>query len=792
MSIFLRKTIPYLLFFISYNAICQNGIIKGNTIDNSTGKPVEFATVTLLSALDSSLVKGDITDSLGYFEFTNISIGEYVLIVSSIEYQKIVKGNLTIHSPEQLLSLGKLGLITDSKLLGEVVVNGSKPVIERVNGSVLINMNSSVFKSTISVIDALKKAPGIQVKSDGTVLMRNSITPKILIDGKDVPMSPTELHSYLNNLRPDEIESIEIINNPSAKYDSQYKGIINLHLKRDKSLGFAGSISTAYRQNLYGGLNNNMSLSYKTPKVTYSSRAGFVDMGSIYDYLGTQILDSKSTLITSTSIPSTTKNILYEFGVDYSITKNKKIGVLIKGFISDTKLESLSESVFSNNSLANISQVMEAKPHKDNYSLNTNYEINTSDNQFRVSGSLANYRNQDNQDIINHNAQRNLSTWKANLGNNVFMKIAQLDYSKNIFGGKLDIGSKISSISTDNNLRYDTLANAIFTLDKARTNNFVYDENILSFYSNFRKSFNNVEYQFGLRVENTNTIANSITLNQITNRSYLRLLPSLSINYTLNDDESLSLEFSRRLKRPNFDDLNPFRFYVSPFTYSEGNPFLLPQETNLLTLGYNYKNLGVLVGVGQDKNEMTSLPLFSSKTNITAFTMQNIDSYNYYSLELNFPLSITNFWKIQHNLNSYLTESKITYLEKLYSQNITSFIFSGSQVFTFLKKWNLDISYDYHSASGDALYAIKPFYSINLGIQKAFYKNRLNVKAAFNDVLYSNFQRVYFREQSIYNIDYNQKNGTRRFTIQLSYRFGKSTFKVKNVGSTEEESRTKR
>ena len=636
----------------------QTGIIKGKAIDGTTNKPVEFASVTILSAVDSSLIKGELTDTTGKFELSNLKQGRYILVISSVEYQKVSKGPYKIDLNQDVLDLGEVKLITDVKTLQEVIVRGSKPIIERRVGSIVMNMDNKFFKTSTNAIDVLKKAPGLLVKPDGSILMRNSVTPKVFIDGKDVPMSASELNNYLNNLRPEQIESIEIINNPSSKYDAQYKGIIDIRLKRDTNLGLSGSYAVRYGQNIYSGFRNNLNLTYKTAKMVYTTRLGYADYGNIYEYTGVQVLTNGRSLITNTTLPSFSKDLSYLVGVDYAVNSKQSIGIILKGYYNTSNMTSNSQSTFDTEN-NNVEQFLTSKPKNTSYSANLNYDIKLDKGKLNFAGSVANYINDDNQDINNKNSSKFNSIWKANLNSDFLIKVIQGDYMTELGRGRLEIGSKFSSVTTNNNLRYDTLAVATFVLDPSRTNSFIYDENVVAGYINYSKEYKKIGYKIGLRVENTISTANSITLNQITNREYIKWLPSFGLNYNIDDNQTISLDFSRRLRRPNFNELNPFRFYLSAFTYTEGNSFLLPQETNLMTASYNYKNLGFSFNLGKDINPISQLPFLDPKTNVTAFLQKNLNENTYFGGDISYPFTISKSWKMQHNLNVSVNQSKI-------------------------------------------------------------------------------------------------------------------------------------
>lgn len=795
----MRFSIAFILCFFSTTSFAQQGTIKGKAIEDKTQKSVEFASVALLSAKDSSLVKGAMTDTSGVFELSNIQEGTYILTISSVEYQKVFRGPLLINLQQSLLDLGQIKLITDNKLLQEVVVKGSKALFERKMGGVVMNLDNKLFKTSANAFDVLSKAPGIQVKTDGSILMRNSITPKVLIDGKVVPMNAEELKNYLNNLRPDEIESIEIINNPSARFDSEYKGVIDIKIKRDKNLGFSGSASSTLRQHQYGAAYNNLNLTYKTLNFAYTARIGYNRIGSFYGYYANQLLSNGNRLFTDNEIPTFKNAFSFQFGADYFITKKQILGVLVKSY-SDNAEDFSQTQTREVNSKETNTRTLDTRnnglPTGQNQSINLNYDATFTNSLLTVAGAYSKYKNHDEQAIsVNEVEKQKLLTGiKNNLNNEVEIKSLQIDYTVSVGKKKWELGTKYANTTTINSLRFDTLiTNNQYGYDASRSNDFIYDEKISGAYINFSNESDKWSYQLGLRAEYTQTQANSITLSSITNRDYLKWLPSLNLNYTINDNQTLALSFTRRLRRPNFYEINPFVFYMGPFTYSVGNPYLIPATTNSLSFAYNYKDLSFTLLGGKDEDNIDQLPFYDAKTNIIAFLRKNFGDSRYAGLEIGYPQTITKWWKMQLNFNMYLNGNKVVYLEKTYQATVPNFSFNGSQVFTLPKGYTLDLSYDYSSAGGDATYGWKDQGGVNLTIQKLFLDKKLNAKLAVNDIFYTQIPRAYSKLDGI-TLDSYQKYATRQVRLQLTYNFGNSVYKAKQKtnSSADEENRARK
>lgn len=788
----MRNLLAIMCFFGLIAANAQTSVIRGKAIDGTSKKGIEFATVVLLKATDSTLIKGSLTDTVGNFEINYLSAGAYILSISSIEYQKIYKGPLVIDADGQTLDVGMLEMGTDQKLLAEVVVKGEKLPFEHHADKLVMNVaSSSLYKASTNALDVLKKAPGLQIKADGSILMRNSITPKFFVDGKDIPMTGDELKNYLNALTPDMIESIEIISNPSSKYDAQYKGIVNIKLKRDKNLGLQGNYGLTFSQNVYSSYNNNLMLGYKTKKVAYSARLGYNDYGSLYIFNSNQQLTNGSRLLTDTQMPTLGKDLSYQLGIDFKPKNNQEIGIVLKGYNKNANQNTETTNIIhtSEATQPNLLTINQAKPQNTNISGTIHYDIDFKKNHLSFLATIANFNNSQTQDIQSKQQNTLVEYLKSNLNNDVKIKSSQLDYNTPIWKGQLDAGLKVASTYTNNDLRFDKLQGDKFVVDNKRTNRFTYEEDIFAGYFNYSRELKKFAYQLGLRVENTDTKSVSITTDKTVSRNYYRWLPSSSFYYKLSDVQGITLSYSSRLRRPNFEELNPFQFYISPYTYAEGNPFLLPTQTNITTLSYNYKDFGISFNMGKDHNPINQLPFYNSETNVTAYLRQNVKVNDFAYSEANYTFSVAKWWRLQHNAGLYYNNNHIVYNGKEYSKGVVSYIIGGSQVFTLPKNITFDLSYNYYSANGDVFFKTNAMYDVNIGLQKTFFKDKLNTKLNFNDIFYSYVPKMTFQQTDILVFNSYQKYASRRLIVQLNYNFGKSTYKSRSKGRTEEENR---
>ncbi|WP_379087182.1 outer membrane beta-barrel protein [Pedobacter sp. UC225_65] len=687
----------------------------------------------------------------------------------------------------------------DPNLLKEITVTGGTANFATQNGQLKIGVaNNPFFKSSSNLLDVFRRLPGLQVNQDGTMLMASRATPTLFVDGKPVNMNNDEILTYLNSLSPDMVESIEMINQPSSKYDGEYQGIIDVKLKRNQSLGLRGSYNARFQRNNYSLLDNNLSLSYKTDRFTYDLNLGHITGSTFYKYYALQYLANTNAMITDTRTVTANQNFNVQARIAYEPKKGQSIEAFVRTLQIDRNATSdnylTTQTAKLDQTIAITKSENDARPKQHNYAGGINYDAQFKNGELHVIASLAQIDNRQMEDIQNRNIMNSslynglLSYWKTNSRNNILIRTAQADYSQNMGTGKLEFGGKFAYTTTENNLRYDTLANSVFNFDPQRSNQFNYGEYIMAGYLSYQGKWNNISYSLGLRAEYTRTVANSITTSMLTERKYLKWLPSLNVAYAINQSEQLSFSYSRRLTRPTFAFLNPFRFYYSPRHYWIGNPYLQPSTTNLFALSYSRKALNVSLNAGRETDVMARYPEYNPATNELIFLGRNLPYRNFANLLISSPLTINTWWRMNNNIGFYYNKELTPYFDRTYEIGVFNYTLNGSQIFM-LKDWLLDVSYTYESKSGNGLYVFKPVYGIDLGVQKAWFKSKLNTKLTLYDAFDSIKRRLIFREKSIIDNDMYHYFGAQRLVLSLTYNFGSSTFKIKESKKSEEENR---
>ncbi len=774
----------------------QTGMVTGHVIDADTKEAVEFVNVVLFATKDSTFVKGELTDTTGTFRISNVSAGNYFLKLSAVGYKDIVTKTVEITAEQTLLDLQLLILEKDAKQLSEVIITAEKPAFERKFGKTILNVSSSnVYKTATTALDVLKRAPGVQVDAEGGIKLKNNIIPMVLIDGKVVPMSADELTTYLNTLGQEQIESIEIIDNPSAKYDAEYKGIVDIKLKQDKNLGWKGTASGFILQNTYTGAGGSINAGYRIRKFNFFGMYGYTKDKSRHLGYGKQYFNSDTQLLKLKADEYRERDMnSIQVGTDYFITTKQTVGVLLKAYNNSGKrngntyneLASFPEAIISSNIKTNDKQ----KRSFENYSLNANYDADFKKNHLSVSLLSASYHSGMDQYLVN-TMQTNTIGQIRNLNSSAIeLSAGQADYSYTFKQMTLEAGLKAAETKTDSQLQYDTLSGANnWETDPNKTNHFIYREDNFAGYINVNTTIGKKwNLQAGVRVENTRSLGTSVTINNNVKRNYSIPLPSLNLGYQVDDKNSFNVSFNQRLDRPSFDLLNPFRYYNGPYGYTEGNPFLLPVTSSSISLDYTHKQLSTGFNYTLEEDKITQLAHVEKQ--VVGYTIVNFNDVSYYSWNLSYLITITKWWNMQNTVALYYLHQKVLYDTTAFTINYLTCYLEGSQIFTLPKNYTAEIRYSYYTKSKYDIYSSSDIYQLGISFQKNFFKNKLNVKLNLEDVFYSQFTTNSANIEN-YHAENYEKHDTRYVKLNLLYKFGRSAYERKNIRNSDEENRVK-
>ncbi|WP_213277899.1 TonB-dependent receptor domain-containing protein [Chryseobacterium indologenes] len=683
--------------------------------------------------------------------------------------------------------------------ISEVILQSAPRKMKLNDGNLVVSVvGNRDFKTSTHLLDVLRKTPGVTVDQEDGIFIGGRIAPAVLIDGKPVVMSNQELQTYLRSLSPDMVESVEVNTNPSSKYDAEFKGIIDIKLKKNISLGWKASYNGNVYINKFNYKENVFNTSYHTEKVTYTLQTGYNEGISTYRYHALQRLANTNIMRTHTYQEDFGKVYNIQTGADFRMNDKNRLGINLRGNFRDND-RTRDGSLFTTDknetqTILNTASENPTRYSQNNYGITTDYSFQNKGFKINFLGNYLSVKNKQNDDFINRDKTTTdlLSYWKSDLINKINIYTAQIDASQKIDHADLEAGVKYSSSDTQNNIRYDTLsAGNQFVFDPARSNVFSYKEKIWAGYLAYRQKIGNLQINAGLRFENTNSISNAVTVDSVVTRNYLKWLPSLSANYTFNKSSEFSLSYSRKITRPVFSQLNPFRFYFSPLNYWIGNPYLLPSFTSQIKATYRYKNWITSFTVGKEKDVMTRYPLYNPETNVLEYLGTNLPYRNFAVLETSFPIRITKWWNITSQITGYYNDEFRPYLDEVFALKIYNFEVRLNQVFSLPKGFTVNVFANYESKTGNSLYIIKPRYTVDVSVQKSWFDNQLNTKLGFNNLLDSYEQRLEFRHKQIMDNRFTHWWDSRRLVFSLSYNLGSSKYQVKETQKTEEENRTR-
>jgi hypothetical protein len=777
--------------------------ITGKVTDEKQ-KPIEFAPVALLKAKDSVLIKTAVSDSIGNYRFETAETGDFLISVSSFGYKKAFSNKIS--NTTQDITVPAIVLIAESKTLSEVTVTAKKPFIERRADKLIVNVEGSSVAVGNTALEVLRKAPGVSLDKDDNISMSGKNSVLVMIDGKPTYMSNADLANMLRSMQASQIETIELITNPSAKYDAAGNGgIINIKTIRDKNMGFNGSVTLGSGYGRTSKYNGSSNLNFRKGKVNVFGSYNYSNNGnkSIFE-LNRKVTDAG--IITNfdqdNSWNSRRNNNGYKAGADYFFNKNTTIGLLVTGYDNSVNENSNSgTNIFNKTSSVDsaINVIGRNKQHFANNAYNLNFKttLDTNGREFSFDADYSNYDGRMNEfrDSYYQNFNNNAPVEYINnlAPAEIQIRSAKLDYTHPINKTfKLETGWKSSWVTTDNDLQFSTLAGSAWNLDKNRSNHFIYKENINAAYVNLNKTFKALTVQMGLRGEHTNSNGNSVTLNSVRKRDYIELFPSVSLSQKLGKDHQLGMSYSRRIDRPSYNNLNPFIFLLDKYTYKQGNPALNPQFTNSSQLSYTYKGSTTFsLSYSKTTDVMTMITEQNNETKVTYAQERNLNNQTVYSFNIYTPVKVSKWWNLNTNAQVFNMGFTADLFGDRFKANQNVFQANVDNQFTITKTLGAELSSWYMSPIQYGIFQIKNSPAVNVGLKKSFDKGKVNTKLNLNDIF--NTQRS--RGATTYsNMDFNFMNKweSRVVNFSVSYRFGSNDVKPERRRATGLESESNR
>lgn len=786
----MKKLLPFLVLLCLHGIHTANaGTISGQVFDHQN-EPVEFATVTLLNATDSSLIKGEFTNATGQFVFDQLHQGNYALLISSLGFEKVTLDKISIEAETAVVDLGSIALSPQSKELAGVTVSAQKPMIQHEHDKMILNVEGSAVASGGSVMDALEKAPGVVVSQDGNISLRGKQGVLVMIDDKPTYLSADQLANQLKAMPAESISKIEVITQPSARYDAEGNaGIINIVTKKNRNLGLNGAVTAGVEKSQAWSPEAGINLNYRIKQVNLFGSYNYSD------YKQYQTLDVLRNFAAENSLSSVTEkstmqnNYLdnsYKAGIDYFINDRQTIGLAVSGY-SDTysTINNTSATIYNSNGAYEPGSHTYGDIHNlsDNFSFNLNYDgkLDTAGTVLSADADYSHFNSEgdDHYETIYFEEDGSETgyplLYHTQSPGIIDIRSAKIDLSHPFsHGWNMEAGIKASAVKNDNEEIFSVQQNSDWIIDSTKTNHFIYRENIYAGYVQLSKELKNFSIEAGLRSEVTESDGNSETLHENFNRNYVQLFPSVSVSDKINDDHTISVSYSRRIDRPDYDQLNPFLFFLDPYLYQQGNPNLRPQLTNSLELSYLFKqnyNLSFSYSRTNDEIQEQFYQIDSTKTIV--LLSENFGSNTTYAATAYAQLQPFQWWSLTPVVTAFYQDLETKYLESDFHNTQLGCQVNIQNSFTLPKGFSLELSAQYQSPVIFSIAAIEANGDVSMGIKKTFMDGKASVKVNARDIFNTNNIKGEIVYANI-NSSFAQNNDRRRFGINFSYRFGTS------------------
>ncbi|MFT3846117.1 MAG: TonB-dependent receptor [Lacibacter sp.] len=765
-------------------------------ISNSEQQPISNITAELIRSTDSSLVKTAISDQSGFIEFEQVPFGSYLIRTSSVGYQHYISSPVIIN--EQQLEVTANGIILSpvSVQLKTIEVTGRKPFIQKLSDRIVVNVDNGVVNAGSSAFDVLERSPGILVDANDNLSMRGRSGVIIMIDGKPTPMSGTDLVNYLRSLPANAIERIDLITNPSSKYDAAGNaGIIDIRLKKDQRYGTNGSVTAGYGQGIYPKANTGMNFNYRNKKMNlfggynYSYRKNMNHLLLDRNFYTNGQFSGKDLKDNYATIPLNLNTI--RLGADFFPSSKTILGFIVNTNLNYIRPNSGNSSVVINDQYQPVYK-FGSGTNANNRNANSTFNINfkhsfdstgkelTADadygyfNSHNRSSVLTSYYKLNGQPL---QPDYQLDSDQKGLLNLISVKADYVHPFRR--QSKLEAGFKTSVVHTDNDAHFFDMSDGTPKDDVNKTNHFFYDENINAAYINFKKEYKKFDLQLGLRAENTNVKTKQIKGNIRWDSSYTQLFPSAFFNYKIKEDQVLGVSVSRRIDRPGYSQLNPFLFLIDVTTYATGNPALLPQFTWSYEFSYTVHNINMTFGYSHTKNVQNIViarfkEVFAnipSDDNVTVQIPVNLQSSDYLGLTAAIPVKVNKWWNMISNVNVFYNQFNGNLSGTTLNKGKMVANLSTTQTFTFKKGFTAELNGNYNSGAQYGFMQFKPSWGMGAGLQKSVLKGKGQLKMNITDIFWTNLPRATITYNNYVEI-WRAYRETRVANISFTWRFG--------------------
>lgn len=773
----------FILLFISKNSFAQHEV-TGLVVDGN-GNAIPYATTILLHAADSTVYKGAFSEEDGSFNFSEVKKGAYILKATYVGYEDVHR-SLNV---SENIDLGSIALVESTDNLDEVIIRANKPTVSRAVDRLIFNVENTSL-STGNTWDILKKTPGVLVMEDEIRIRNSNVT--VYINDRKVHLSASELRELLENYTATNIKSVEVLTNPPAKYEAEGGAVLNIVTSKNILPGYKGSINTSYAQAIFPKYSLGTSHFFKNEKIdffadySYNPRKEFKDDDSFINFKNEE---GETFSKWRTDFHRTTRSQAHQANLvlDYNLTERDIVSISSNFLYSPNKTfnNRMNTYIFNSENLLDSTLVSTGRLENDqrNLALDLGYRHNFDNgSQFSVIGHYTNFDEQQNQDVSSNyfnpaGALLNNISFSTNAKQNIHIYTAQTDYTMAMAAGTLETGAKASFINSNSAMDFFNFENGATVFIPGQSDNFVYEEEVLAAYASWEKNWDKWSVKAGLRGEQTNRTGESLVLNEINEYNFFDIFPTFYLQHSISENHIVTFDYGRRIERPRYESLNPFRYYLNENNFNAGNPNLRAARSNNFNLNYTYKASYFFDVYYRDNGKSPTNLVFQDNEDLTIRTVYaNLLESTSYGLDFTHGRYLTNNWYIYGYVSAFSEEEVFLAVESDNEAVSNSVKGIFLQLYNFINitsdgTFSGEVSFVHWPTFIQGSYKVEPKTTLSIGLRKTLWKRRAELTLNLEDILNTTNSELISRYK-------NQDNGyfaqpeSRYVRVGFKYNFG--------------------
>ncbi|MFB6455007.1 outer membrane beta-barrel protein [Chitinophaga sp. Hz27] len=795
-SIKIAKTILVLLSGIQLATAQERKTeLYGQVGDSLTKGALPNATV-ILKGKDTTF--HSLSSVKGSFHFKDLPTGTYTLSVVYIGYKPYTKNEIVIDGSKTAIP-ADIYLALDQQQLKGVSVAGAKPFIVQRLDKVVLNVAESPIAAGGNAYDVVLRAPGVAEK-DGLQFRGKKVI--VLVDGRNTNLTGDNIKEYLSAMPSNGVERIEVIPNPSAKYDAAGGAVINIITAKNKKLGTNGVVTLGVGAGTYARYNAGASINYRNNKLNLYGGYDYLHAQSYMDNTSNRLMENITKINEDEHEVRTRNNHTFKAGMDYDINSKNTFGIFLRGMYNTRDRDDMNHTDQRGPGTEPSYSTVATDGHATFYNpaVNIYYKsmLDSTGKMLIVNADYLRYDKTINDDILTRYFNSEMIeqypslALRNNSPTNNTIKSVTVDYVHPSKLARFEAGLKVNFNTIDNDIIWQQQAVGKWLTDSAKTNHFIYKENINALYLNASRTFGKFETQAGIRAEQTNTEGISVTTGQTDKNSYLNFFPSLSVQFNQSEKQQFGFSYQEKIDRPKFDILNPFIIYRSQYSYFQGNPYLSPSISHNFELSYAYNNQWMAAFTYQHHQKVVA-DIFKKAASGDAVisTFENVSSGDYVDGNVTYSLPLLhNKWTSINTLGGFYAKYNSTSDLQLNSAQVTGY-FSSNNIIQLPQSFKLEVNGRYYSAQAFGMYHFDPSYAVDMGLSKTMLKKTATVSLSVSDI-FNTFQSKYSILSSGLNMANVAKAESRFVKLQLTYKLGNKNVKASTIRSSSIETEKQR